>query len=158
LTVSDEFELGAFDPRTLTPLEWQQFKRHVIRTAHAARAQALRDFGRGMLSTVWVATRSGLRSSCLLADRAARVVGDWWQARAIRWERRAAIRELGALDDRMLKDIGLSRSEIESAIRASAQLKTRELAAARSHQRSARPRSGARSQRVIWHLIGRSAA
>jgi uncharacterized protein YjiS (DUF1127 family) len=137
LTVSDEFELGAFDPRTLTPLEWQQFKRHVIRTAHAARAQALRAFGRGMLSTVWVAARSGLRSSCLLADRAARVVGDWWQARAIRWERRAAIRELGALDDRMLKDIGLGRSEIASAICDPERLAARAVAPARRPQRDA---------------------
>ena len=158
MTTSDEFELGKFDPRDLTPLEWQQFKRHVIRNAHAARTQALRDLGFGMLSIARAAAAGGRHLVSLLADRAARLVEDSWQAYAVRRERRAAIRELAGLDDGMLKDIGLGRSEIQSAIEASAQLKIRELAAARSRRPSARARPGAKSQRVTWRPIGRSAA
>ena len=37
----------------------------------------------------------------------------WWRAHTFRRARIAAIRELHALDDRTLRDIGVSRSEIE---------------------------------------------
>ncbi|MCL4764669.1 MAG: DUF1127 domain-containing protein [Hyphomicrobiaceae bacterium] len=40
------------------------------------------------------------------------------QCAYVKWyERRAARHHLGSLDDRLLKDIGISRSEIEPAVR-----------------------------------------
>ena len=39
--------------------------------------------------------------------------GKWWLSYAIQRAHIAAIRELHALDDRTLSDIGVSRSEIE---------------------------------------------
>jgi uncharacterized protein YjiS (DUF1127 family) len=82
------------DPRLATPQEWQRFKRDAAEFAHEARGQAVRDLLGGV----------------------PRVLGNLWKAYRLRRQRQAAIRELGALDDRMLRDIGLGRSEIPSAI------------------------------------------
>jgi uncharacterized protein YjiS (DUF1127 family) len=49
----------------------------------------------------------------VLAKAAIAATGKWWRAYTIRRARIAAIRELHTLDDHMLKDIGLSRSEID---------------------------------------------
>jgi uncharacterized protein YjiS (DUF1127 family) len=97
------------DPRLTTPEEWQRFKRGAAELAQEARGQAVRDLLGGI----------------------ARVVGDAWKAYRLRRARQAAIRELGALDDRMLRDIGVGRSEIESAICDRERQLARELGAAR---------------------------
>ena len=39
------------------------------------------------------------------------------RALLVRWHRRAAIKSLGELDDRALRDIGLQRCHIEAAVR-----------------------------------------
>jgi uncharacterized protein YjiS (DUF1127 family) len=41
----------------------------------------------------------------------------WAHALAVYLDRRAAIAELSELDDRALRDIGLSRCEVEKALR-----------------------------------------
>ena len=56
-----------------------------------------------------------------------------WLVAAARWRRvRRAIQEVARLDDRMLKDIGIHRSEIERAVRRGrAPLRTRAQIASR---------------------------
>ena len=89
------------DNRQLTPEQWAELLHCVAREAHAARAQSLRTSLRALLG---VLRRPGVPAGLVAA--AAR---EWW-------ERRRAVRALGALDDRSLKDMGLHRSEIESAV------------------------------------------
>ena len=48
--------------------------------------------------------------------RAARRIGIWGRAFAAGWNRRAAMKALHQLDDRSLRDIGISRCEIERAV------------------------------------------
>ena len=48
--------------------------------------------------------------------RAARALSRWAHALAVYLDRRAAIKELGELDDRALRDIGLTRWEVEKAV------------------------------------------
>ena len=51
------------------------------------------------------------------ATRPAAILKRWWMA-YLTWRlEQAAIAQLGALSDRELKDIGLRRCEIESAVR-----------------------------------------
>src|SRR5256885_16460441 len=85
----------------LTYEQWERRKRQIIRRAEVARAQALR----GLVGAV-------LRELRTAAWTVAASAGKWWRAYALRRERNAAGRELHALDDRMLKDIGINRSEI----------------------------------------------
>ena len=93
------------DNRRLTPEHWAELSRRVAREAHAARAQSLRTSLRALLGF--------LRTPVRLVAAAAR---EWRTAYGTWLERRRAIRALGALDDRSLKDMGLHRSEIESAV------------------------------------------
>jgi uncharacterized protein YjiS (DUF1127 family) len=108
------------DNRRLTAEQWAELSRRVAREAHAARAQSLRTSLRALLG---VLRRPGVPAGLVAA--AAR---EWWTAYGTWLERRRAVRALGALDDRSLKDMGLHRSEIESAVLG---------------QSSARPRSAA---------------
>jgi uncharacterized protein YjiS (DUF1127 family) len=77
-------------------------RRLIIAQARLARARALRKLLRGLQSMV---------------QRAAAAFAGGWRAVALWHKRRRAVRELRALDDRSLRDIGLGRSEIESAVR-----------------------------------------
>ena len=45
-----------------------------------------------------------------------RRIGMWAHAVAAHWERRAAIKALRQLDDRALRDIGIARCHIETAV------------------------------------------
>jgi uncharacterized protein YjiS (DUF1127 family) len=86
----------------LTYDQWEHRKQQIIRRAEAARARALR----GLLGAIL----RGLRTATWASFAAA---GNWWRAYIRRRERNAAVRELHALDDRTLKDIGIHRGEIE---------------------------------------------
>jgi uncharacterized protein YjiS (DUF1127 family) len=130
-----ETDMCRIDERTswteserLSPEQWDLLKRHVIEQAQDARGQAFRDLAGGVLSRSQAAARGALDA-----------VRKRWRAYRLWRERRAAIRALGSLDDRMLKDMGLGRSEIASAICDPERLAARALATAR------RPQSGARA-------------
>lgn len=99
--MGDDFYFLRFEHRPLTPEQWDRLRRSVARRAHAERAQALRG--------VFAEIRA-------LGSRAAGAARRRWRAYATWRARRQAIKELGVLDDRMLKDMGLHRSEIESAV------------------------------------------
>src|SRR5262245_41583192 len=79
----------------------------------AARAQALHDFGGGVLGALQAAPGGGAAIIRALAKAVIAAAGKWWRAYALRRARNAAVREVHALDDRTLRDIGVSRSEIE---------------------------------------------
>jgi uncharacterized protein YjiS (DUF1127 family) len=122
------------DYRALTPDEWQRERQQILTRAHAARAGALRDLG-GALVHPWQAILSG--ATAALVEVAAIVLAtarQGWRAYA-RWrERRAAVHELHALDDRSLRDIGVSRSEIEWVVW------SQQAARVRAAVKAARPR------------------
>src|SRR5215469_8785241 len=73
------------------------------------------------------------------------VVGNWWRAHLRRRERNAAVRELRALDDRELKDIGINRSEIEWVVDGedATRLRDATITANRSRRRDPTPTAGA---------------
>ena len=96
------------DNRRLTPEQWAELSHRVAREAHAARAQSLRTSLRALFGF--------LRRPGVPARLVAAAAREWWTAYGTWRERRRAVRALGALDDRSLKDMGLHRSEIESVV------------------------------------------
>ena len=92
----------SFVSNALTYEQWERRKQQIIRRAEAARAQALR----GLVGAV-------LRGLGTAAWAVAATAGKRWRAYALLRERNATARELHALDDHELKDIGINRSEIE---------------------------------------------
>jgi uncharacterized protein YjiS (DUF1127 family) len=89
---------SAAEWRRLTPEEQRQFVERIIAQAHAARSRAIYD----LLMRIPAA--------------AVAAVAAVWRAGAALIVRDRAIRDLSALDDRSLRDIGLNRSEIEAAV------------------------------------------
>ena len=104
---------NSVDYRGLTPDQRQRVVQPVIRHAKAARAQAPHDLGGADLRTLQAAAGGGAATIRALANAVIAAAGKRWRAHTIRRARIAAIRELHALDDRTLRDIGVSRSEIE---------------------------------------------
>jgi uncharacterized protein YjiS (DUF1127 family) len=109
---SEDFYFLRFEHRPLTPEQWDQLKRGVIRRAQADRARALRDLLAGVPTLLLVVARGGRAMGRMLG----RSAGKWSSAYATWRERRCAVKELSLLNDRALKDIGLHRSEIESVV------------------------------------------
>jgi uncharacterized protein YjiS (DUF1127 family) len=135
----------------LTPDEWVKARQRIIRRAEAARARALRHLAGAVLRLVQTP-----------ATAVAAVAGKWWRAYLRRRERNAAVRELRALDDRTLKDIGINRSEIESVVdrRDDTRLRDATIAANRSRRRdpTAGPGMTSRPQPSPRQLIKKHAA
>lgn len=104
------------DFRPLSPEQWERRKQRAIQRAHEARAQATGDLARRLGRAVRNVAERGGDLARSFASRAAVMASRWASGYAAWRERRRALRELAALDDRMLRDIGISRSEIESAV------------------------------------------
>jgi uncharacterized protein YjiS (DUF1127 family) len=105
-----------FNYRKLTPEQWAELTHRVRREAHAARARSLQTLCWAVLVALRSAGAAGRRLSGRLVRLLAATGYKWWAAYDAWLERRRAVRALGALDDRSLKDMGLHRSEIESAV------------------------------------------
>src|SRR5215813_11833613 len=104
------------DFRQLSPEQWERRKQRLIQRAHEARAQAIGNLARRLGRAVRNVAERGADLARSFASRAAVMTSRWASGYAAWRERRRALRELAALDDRMLKDIGVSRWEIESAV------------------------------------------
>lgn len=101
-----------FEHRPLTPEQWNLLRRSAVRRARESRAQMVRSLFGALLMSIRRAAKGGRA----LSSRAATAARRRWRSYATWRERRRAIKELGGLEDRMLKDMGLHRSEIESVI------------------------------------------
>jgi uncharacterized protein YjiS (DUF1127 family) len=123
---------SAFVFNELTHDEWERRRQQIIRRAEAARARALR----GLVDAVL----RGLRTA---AGAVFAVAGNCWRAYIHRRERNAAVRELRALDDRTLKDIGINRSEIEWVVDGEDATRLRDATIAANRSRRRDPTAGA---------------
>jgi uncharacterized protein YjiS (DUF1127 family) len=139
----------AFVFNELTYEQWERRKQQIIRRAEVARAL------RGLVGAV-------LRGFRTAAWAVAATAGKWWRAYALRRERNAAVRELHALDDRTLKDIGINRSEIEWVVggQDDTRLRDASIAANRSRRRDPTVGTGSalRPQPSATQLIKKHAA
>jgi uncharacterized protein YjiS (DUF1127 family) len=109
---SDDFYFLRFEHRPLTPEEWTRLKQDARQRAEKERARALRAMLAGVPKLAVVAVRGVWAMGRTVVRRA----GKWSSTYAAWRVRRRAIKELGGLDDRVLKDMGLHRSEIESVV------------------------------------------
>src|SRR5262245_3285686 len=100
----------------LPPDEWERRRWQIIHDARAARDELIRDLFRQMLWPVRRAAAAGRGLARALAVRVGATLRRWARAYAAWRTRRQAIAELAGLDDRALKDFGISRSEIESVV------------------------------------------
>ena len=64
-----------------------------------------------------IASTAARRSASGARSGLVRSIGNWADRLAAYWVRRATIKTLRELDDHALRDIGLARDQIESAIR-----------------------------------------
>jgi uncharacterized protein YjiS (DUF1127 family) len=105
-----------FDQASPTPEQWEVIRERALNRARDERTRALRAFyARGLGALTTVVTR-GREIAGAFVSRAVLQAGKWRNNYAAWIARRKAVRELGGLDDRSLKDMGLHRSEIESVI------------------------------------------
>lgn len=155
MTQSDEIEPGTIDYRKLSPEQWEHFKRRVIRNARHAQARALRGLFAEISSFLRDAAAGGWGIIPVSGNWLAAGAGKGWSAYAAWRERRRAVRELSALDDRTLKDIGINRSEIDSVIYGggSAPTSERTIAPVACHRPQARPSVSSRPKQPIKQPI-----
>jgi uncharacterized protein YjiS (DUF1127 family) len=159
---SDEFYFLRFEHRPLTPEQLDQLKRSAGRGAREHRARLVRRLGSAALASLRGAGGGAGRIVRVFVDRAAAVAGERWQAYAAWRERRAAVKELAALDDRTLRDLGLTRSEIEfvvgrqdAARPSERQAPARQCAAPAGTAASRRPRAVDREARGVSRPLSR---
>ena len=144
----DLMEIAMLEQRTnsprLCPKQWERRRQGMIRRAFEARA--VRDQVRRLGPPLRSMAESGRDAANSLVSRTLVIAGRWIKRYADWRNRRQAVRELAALDDRALKDFGIHRSEIESVVDGR-DLKPRaecEVPAALFHQPYDRPITGPR--------------
>jgi uncharacterized protein YjiS (DUF1127 family) len=108
-----DFDRYLRDFHSLTPGQRDAVVRRVVREAKAERAAVMRDFFRLLGSRTWAAGVRGYRSLRPAGAAALGLIGAGWRRYQRRRRRRIAAARLHAMDDRMLKDIGLRRGEID---------------------------------------------
>src|SRR5262245_24428331 len=113
---SDDFYFLRFEHRPLTPEQLDHLKRAAGRAAREHRARMLRGLGIAALASLRSAACGARAITCAFGHRAAAVASAGWSGYTAWRERRAAVKELAALDDRTLRDLGLTRSEIEYVV------------------------------------------
>jgi uncharacterized protein YjiS (DUF1127 family) len=147
-----------FDFKSLSSEQWERTRRQIIARAEAARAQALGELFAAVLYGLWTGARAAGALARFVGGAVIATAGKGWRAYALWRERKAAARELHALDDRTLKDLGINRSEIEWVVRGphtTTRLRDATIAAKHPRPRPATPtRSGtsanARSSTKQW--------
>jgi uncharacterized protein YjiS (DUF1127 family) len=113
---SDDFYFLRFEHRPLTPEQLNYLIRCAEQAAKGYRTRILRSLGVAVMALPRSAA-SGVRGVVrALGNRAAAAASEGWSGYTAWRKRRAAVGELAALDDRTLKDLGLTRSEIESVV------------------------------------------
>jgi uncharacterized protein YjiS (DUF1127 family) len=100
-----KFDLRTLDFRSLTPTEWSALKNQLIEQARQKRNAELRK----AMAHLFAGPERVLSAVSRAFIRARR-------AFLVSRRRKAAFAALSALDDRALRDIGLRRSEIFSAV------------------------------------------
>ncbi len=147
-----------FEHRPPTPEQLRDLQRRAERAAKDYRAQVLRGLCVGAVASLRRAAGGGRDVVRTLRDRAAAAASKRWRAYALGRERRAAVRELAALDDRMLKDFGLHRSEIENVVYGAEAARSRAAQSEGARRSRIGTRLGACADRRPAPLIDRSAA
>jgi uncharacterized protein YjiS (DUF1127 family) len=136
-----EPDLTEINYHTLTLEQWEQLHRDILLRAQTARGQALRHLFVGVLTVLQAIGQAGATAMRGLAEQVTRLLGNCWHAYATWHERQVAVRELHSLDDRSLRDIGISRSEIESVVysRDNTRLRDATIVAERCRRSETRP-------------------
>jgi uncharacterized protein YjiS (DUF1127 family) len=149
---------NTLDYNRLAPEEWDRLRRQAMHRAHVERARALRDVIAGGVRALRAAAVSALLGAA--AETAVTTARKWWRGYALWRERKAAVRELRALNDRTLRDIGVNRSEIEWVVygQDATRLRDASIAANRSRRRDARSGASPRVQQASKQAIRKSAA
>jgi len=116
MQASDDFYFLRFEHRPLSPKELSELKRFAELAAREHRGRLVRRLGIAVLASLRSSARGVGNVTRALGNRAAAGARAGWSAYAAWRERRAAVKELAALDDRTLRDLGLTRSEIEYVV------------------------------------------
>jgi uncharacterized protein YjiS (DUF1127 family) len=117
--VHDLMEI-AMEPHTnfrrFSPEQFDRCKRGMVQRAYRALGRAADELAHRLGTTPRSLVVSGRDLACALASRALAIASRSISGYAARRNRRQAVRQLAELDDRMLRDIGIHRSEIESVV------------------------------------------
>ncbi len=105
-----------FLDQRLSPQGWERRKQYILREAREARTRQLRGLVRASFFPGANAGSGRTSPRRAYRRRIAAAAGRWSRDYATWRARRQAIAELGALDDRALKDFGINRSEIELVV------------------------------------------